>query len=80
MRGGLGADPRPNRGTGRYHDERFLKNRPSGDTRRVPLSPHLAALWRESIETFGTTEDGWLFFIRAWTVAEGGARFGEAKD
>ncbi|MCP3756972.1 site-specific integrase [Streptomyces sp. TBY4] len=48
--------------TGLYHDERGLKNRPPGETRVVPLPPHLVALWRESVTTFGTADDGRLFF------------------
>ncbi|SCK59343.1 hypothetical protein H180DRAFT_05695 [Streptomyces sp. WMMB 322] len=47
---------------GRRHDERGLKNRPAGETRVVPLPPHLVALWRESINTFGVADDGRLFF------------------
>ncbi|MET9871735.1 site-specific integrase, partial [Streptomyces sp. NPDC006386] len=47
--------------TGRYHDERGLKNRPPGETRVMPLPPHLVALWRESVATFGTADDGRLF-------------------
>lgn len=48
--------------TGQFHDERGLKNRPPGETRMVPLPPHLVALWREHVATFGTAEGGWLFF------------------
>jgi integrase len=48
--------------TGRLHDERGLKNRPPGDTRVVPLPPRLVVSWRESIDTFGTADDGRLFF------------------
>lgn len=48
--------------TGHYHEERGLKNRPPGETRVVPLPPHLVTLWRESVTTFGTAGDGRLFF------------------
>ncbi len=48
--------------TGELHDERGLKNRPAGDTRVVPLPPPLVQLWRESTDTFGTADDGRLFF------------------
>ncbi|WP_257003638.1 site-specific integrase [Streptomyces sp. SA15] len=48
--------------TGCLHDERGLKGRPPGDTRPVPLPPELVALWRESVDTFGTADDGRLFF------------------
>lgn len=48
--------------TGDYHDERGLKNRPPGETRVVPLPPQLVALWRDSLATFGTADDGRLFF------------------
>jgi integrase len=48
--------------TGCLHDERGLKGRPPGDTRPVPLPPELVALWRESVHTFGTADDGRLFF------------------
>ncbi|MFD3676452.1 tyrosine-type recombinase/integrase [Streptomyces sp. NPDC058613] len=48
--------------TGDYHDDRGLKNRPPGETRVVPLPPHLVTLWRESVTAFGTADDGRLFF------------------
>lgn len=48
--------------TGDYHDERGLKNRSPGETRVVPLPPKLVTLWRESVTTFGTADDGRLFF------------------
>jgi integrase len=48
--------------TGRYHDERGLKYRPPGETRVVPLPPQLVALWRDHVATFGTADDGRLFF------------------
>jgi integrase len=47
---------------GRNHDERGLKARAPGDPRVVPLPPHLVALWRDQIDTFGVAEDGRLFF------------------
>ncbi|MFF8378884.1 hypothetical protein ACF07V_22460 [Streptomyces sp. NPDC015661] len=48
--------------TGESHDDRGLKDLPTEDVRRVPIPPHLAAVLREHIETFGTAEDGRLFF------------------
>ncbi|MER5752608.1 site-specific integrase [Streptomyces sp. NPDC002088] len=48
--------------TGRAHDERGLKGRPADDARSVPLPPELVALWRASIDAFGTADDGRLFF------------------
>jgi hypothetical protein len=36
--------------TGRYHDERGLKNRPPGETRVVPLPPHLVALTHDKAQ------------------------------
>ncbi|MFC4034749.1 tyrosine-type recombinase/integrase [Streptomyces polygonati] len=48
--------------TGLLHDERGLKNRPPGETRVVPLPPHLVAMWRDSVATFCTADDGRLFF------------------
>lgn len=48
--------------TGQLHDERGPKGRPPGDTRLVPLSPGLVAMWRESIHAFGTASDGRLLF------------------
>ncbi|WP_231626867.1 tyrosine-type recombinase/integrase [Streptomyces apocyni] len=48
--------------TGETHDERGLKCRPVDDTRPVPLSPELVSIWRQSIDTFGTADDGRLFF------------------
>ncbi|MEC3997231.1 site-specific integrase [Actinacidiphila sp. DG2A-62] len=49
-------------GTGEVHDDRGLKNREPEDVRPVPLPPQLVAIWRESIDTFGTADDGRLFF------------------
>ncbi|WP_416986120.1 tyrosine-type recombinase/integrase [Streptomyces sp. T028] len=48
--------------TGKFHDERGLKNRPPGETRVVPLPPHLVTMWRDHVATFGTADDGRLFF------------------
>ncbi|WP_284575593.1 tyrosine-type recombinase/integrase [Streptomyces sp. 2P-4] len=44
--------------SGRNHDLRGLKSRPPV----VPLPPELVRLWRESVDTFGTTVGGRLFF------------------
>ncbi|WP_241965411.1 hypothetical protein [Streptomyces sp. MH60] len=69
--------------TGRAHDERGLKNRPPDDTRVVPLPPELVALWRESVDTFGTADDGRLFFNeRGGIVASGtyGRVWHEARE
>lgn len=54
--------------TGRLHDERGQKNRPPGEVRIVPLPPHLVAMWRESIDTHGTAEDGRLFFTERGNI------------
>ncbi|WP_244188243.1 tyrosine-type recombinase/integrase [Streptomyces regalis] len=54
--------------TGEYHDDRGLKNRPPGDTRVVPLPPYLVALWREHVATFGTADDGRLFFSESGRI------------
>ena len=48
--------------SGEFHDKRGLKNSPPGETRVVPLPPHLVAMWREHVATFGTADDGRLFF------------------
>ncbi|MFK4598146.1 tyrosine-type recombinase/integrase [Streptomyces pristinaespiralis] len=48
--------------SGESHDDRGLKNRPNEDVRRVPIPPQLVAIFREHIETFGTADDGRLFF------------------
>ena len=48
--------------TGKFHDERGLKNRPPGETRVVPLPPHRVTMWRDHVATFGTADDGRLFF------------------
>ncbi|MGW6750659.1 tyrosine-type recombinase/integrase [Streptomyces sp. NPDC055006] len=48
--------------TGESHDDRGLKNRPTEDVRRVPIPPQLVAIFREHTETFGTADDGRLFF------------------
>jgi hypothetical protein len=46
----------------RYHDERGLKYCPPGETRVVPMPPHLVASWREHVVMSGTADDGRLFF------------------
>ncbi|MFJ4985106.1 tyrosine-type recombinase/integrase [Streptomyces sp. NPDC088732] len=48
--------------SGESHDDRGLKNRPAEDVRRVPIPPHLVAIFREHLDTFGTADDGRLFF------------------
>ncbi|MEU8523544.1 site-specific integrase [Streptomyces sp. NPDC048577] len=48
--------------TGEVHDDRGLKNREPEDVRPTPLPPVLVAMWRDSINTFGTADDGRLFF------------------
>lgn len=48
--------------SGESHDDRGLKNRPAEAVRRVPIPPQLVAVLREHVETFGTAEDGRLFF------------------
>jgi integrase len=48
--------------TGEVHDDRGLKNRDPREVRPTPLPPVLVAIWRESIDTFGTADDGRLFF------------------
>ncbi|MFF7094724.1 tyrosine-type recombinase/integrase [Streptomyces rubradiris] len=58
--------------TGTLHDDRGLKNRPVGATRVVPLPPELVALWQEGIETFGTADDGRLFFNERGGVVTSG--------
>ncbi|MFF5128197.1 tyrosine-type recombinase/integrase [Streptomyces syringium] len=49
-------------GTGNVHDDRGLKNRPAKDTREVPIPPQLVAIFRDHVDTFGTADDGRLFF------------------
>ena len=46
------------------HDERGLKHRGENVDRPVPVPPELVSILREHIETFGTAEDGRLFFTR----------------
>lgn len=48
--------------SGEVHDDRGLKNRDPAEVRRAPLPPPLVAIWRDSIDTFGTADDGRLFF------------------
>lgn len=48
--------------TGEVHDDRGLKNRDPEEVRPTPLPPQLVAIWRDSIDTFGTADDGRLFF------------------
>ncbi|MYX20088.1 tyrosine-type recombinase/integrase [Streptomyces sp. SID8380] len=54
--------------SGETHDDRGLKNRPAEDVRRVPISPHLVAVLREHLATFGTVDDGRLFFSEKGAV------------
>ncbi|MER5179857.1 site-specific integrase [Streptomyces sp. NPDC002896] len=54
--------------SGETHDDRGLKNRPSEDVRRVPIPPQLVAAFREHLDTFGTAEDGRLFFSEKGAV------------
>lgn len=49
-------------GTGESHDDRGLKNRPVEETRTVPIPPQLVTIFREHLDTFGTADDGRLFF------------------
>lgn len=48
--------------TGEVHDDRGLKNRDPEEVRPTPLPPILVAIWRDGIDTFGTADDGRLFF------------------
>ncbi|WP_416976897.1 tyrosine-type recombinase/integrase [Streptomyces sp. T028] len=48
--------------TGEVHDDRGLKNRDPRVVRPTPLPPGLVAIWQDSIDTFGTADDGRLFF------------------
>lgn len=48
--------------SGESHDDRGLKNRPTEDVRRVPIPPQLVAILQDHLDTFGTTNDGRLFF------------------
>ncbi|MFE4087050.1 hypothetical protein [Streptomyces sp. YIM B13502] len=50
------------------NDDRGLKNRPTEDVRRVPIPPHLVAVLREHLATFGTADDGRLFFSEKGSV------------
>lgn len=54
--------------SGDNHDERGLKSRRRGAVRVVPLPPRPVAAWRRSVETFGTAEDGRLFFTERGRV------------
>ncbi|MFE4822844.1 tyrosine-type recombinase/integrase [Streptomyces sp. NPDC056704] len=54
--------------SGEAHDDRGLKNRPAEDVRRVPIPPHLVAVLREHLATFGTADDGRLFFSEKGSV------------
>jgi integrase len=54
--------------SGETHDDRGLKNRPTEDVRRVPIPPHLIAVLREHLATFGTADDGRLFFSEKGSV------------
>ena len=54
--------------SGETRDDRGLKNRPTEDVRRVPIPPHLVAELREHLATFGTADDGRLFFSEKGSV------------
>lgn len=47
--------------SGRQRDERQLKHRAAGETRRVPSPPELTVLLRDHLQEFGTAEDGRVF-------------------
>jgi len=47
--------------SGRRRDERELKHRAVGDTRRVPCPPPLVSILREHLNEHGTAADGRLF-------------------
>lgn len=47
--------------SGRQRDQRGLKHRAVGETRRVPCAPELAQLLREHLERWGTDDEGRLF-------------------
>lgn len=47
--------------SGRQRDERQLKHRARGETRRVPCPPELTALLQNHVQRFSTDEDGRLF-------------------
>lgn len=55
-------------GTGEAHDDRGLKNRAANDVRPVPLPPQLVEIWQQSVDTFGTADDGRLFFTERGKV------------
>ncbi|MCX5612189.1 site-specific integrase [Streptomyces sp. NBC_00047] len=48
--------------SGESHDDRGLKNRPAEEVRRVPIPPQLVAVLRDHVDTFGTADDGRLFY------------------
>ncbi|MEU7208153.1 hypothetical protein AB0B06_07080 [Streptomyces sp. NPDC044989] len=54
--------------SGETHNDRGLKNRPTEDVRRVPIPSHLVAVLREHLATFGTAEDGRLYFSEKGAV------------
>ncbi len=55
--------------SGETHDDRGLKNRPAEDVRRAPIPPQLVAMLHDHLATFGTAEDGRLFFSEKGSVA-----------
>jgi integrase len=63
--------------SGESHDDRGLKNRPAEAVRRVPIPPHLVAVFREHLDTFGTADDGRLFFSETGGVV-GAATYSRA--
>ncbi|MGY6025939.1 tyrosine-type recombinase/integrase [Streptomyces spinosirectus] len=54
--------------SGETHDDRGLKNRPNEDVRRVPIPPQLVTVFHDHLATFGTAEDGRLFFSEKGSV------------
>ena len=50
--------------SGAADEERGLKHRPKGDTRRVPLHPELVEILLWHLKTFGTGAEGRLFVAR----------------
>ncbi|WP_159461010.1 tyrosine-type recombinase/integrase [Streptomyces viridosporus] len=61
--------------SGETHDDRGLKNRPAEDVRRVPIPPQLVAALREHLDTFGTADDGRLFFSEKGAVVPSSTYF-----
>lgn len=59
--------------SGQTYDERGLKHREHNEDRPIPIPPELVTILRRHIETFGTADDGRLFYTKGGGTFSGSA-------